>query len=127
MIEFVPYIFHILLSLATGLVAIILYRKSGKFGLVLISVTFFLSVVPSMVNLAMGGPYLYLRLREQGYTPVEIGVFSVYLFLLNSAFQIVFTIVVIAGLVKSLRRLEEIIWKSSLLIFWLCCCFYVSW
>ena len=72
MLKFIPYIFQISLSLAIGLLAFFLYKESEKIGLLLISVAFFLSAVPSIVNLA----FLPLRLKEQGYTPVEIGVFS---------------------------------------------------
>jgi hypothetical protein len=100
MIEFASYLFQICLSFAIGLVALVLYRKNRKLGMALISIGFFLGAVPSIVKLALGGPYLSLRLIEQGYTAVEIGVFFFYLFLLNSAFQIVFAIIVMAGLIK---------------------------
>jgi hypothetical protein len=78
MIEFTPYIFQISLSLGVGLVAIFLYTKSRKLGLALISIAFFLSAVPSIVHLALGGPYPVPRLLEQGYTAAEIGVFYFY-------------------------------------------------
>ena len=100
MIEFVPDIVQILFPLAIGLVAIFLYTKSRKLGLALIGVAFFVSIVPSAVNLALGGPYLPLRLRDQGYTMHEIGAFYYYLFLLRGTFYIVFSILVIAGLIK---------------------------
>lgn len=101
MIEFVPYIFQISLWLAVGLVEFVLCRKSGKLGFALVGIAFFLLAVPSIVNLALGGSYLPIRLMEQGYTSYEIGVFTnVYLNLLSNAFRIVFAIIVVAGLVK---------------------------
>jgi hypothetical protein len=103
MIEFIPYIFQILLSLVIGLVTIFLHKESEKSGLLLISIAFFISAVPTILSLALGAPYLALQLMEQGYTAAEIGVFHFYLFLVSSAFQIVFAIFVIAGLVKLSR------------------------
>jgi len=100
MIELIPDIVQILFPLAIGLVAFFLYTKNRKFGLALIWVAFFLSAVPSIVNLALGGPYLALRLMEQGYTPVEMAEFYFFLFLLRSAIQIAFAVLVIVGLVK---------------------------
>jgi len=100
MIEFIPYIFQISLSLAIGLVAIFLYTESKRTGLALFSVAFFLSAVPSIVHLALGGPYLVLRLSEQGYTPVDIGMFQIYLYLFSVMFNVIFALFVIAGLVK---------------------------
>ena len=104
MIEFIPYVFAITLSLTIGLVSISLYRKSGKSGLALISFGFFLNAIPSAVNLAMGGPYLALRLMDQGYTTDEIGAIYSYLYLFGGAIQIVFAIVVIVGLVKLAKQ-----------------------
>jgi len=60
MIEFIPNIFQISLSLAVGLVAIFLYTKSRRMGLALVSVAFFLSAVPSSVHLALGDPIMFL-------------------------------------------------------------------
>lgn len=99
MIEFIPDIFQSFIPLFVGLIAIFLYTKSKKLGLALIGVAFLLSAVPSIVNIALGGPYLSSQLVEQGYTTFEIGVFFYHLFLLRSAFQIVFAILVLAGLV----------------------------
>ncbi|MCW4019971.1 MAG: hypothetical protein NWF14_01900 [Candidatus Bathyarchaeota archaeon] len=76
-------------------------RKSG---LALIGVAFFINAVPSVVNMALGGPYLTLRLIEQGYTIAEIGMLNFQLFLVNSAFEIIFAIIAMAGLVKLSRQ-----------------------
>ena len=100
MIEFIPYVFQISLSLAIGLVAIFLYTKSRRMGLALVSAAFFLSAVPSIVQLSLGGPYLVPRLLEQGYTLVDIGMFQMYLYLFSVMFQVIFAIAVIAGLIK---------------------------
>lgn len=97
MIEFVPDILQISFPCAVGLVAFFLYRETGRFGLALISAAFFLSAVPSTVRLAMGGPYWTFWLRDQGYTPYLIGTFNLFM---NITFQIIFAILVIAGLVK---------------------------
>ena len=104
MIEFIPYILQISLSLAVGLVSVFLYSRNKRFGLALLSVGFFLNAVPSVVNLALGGPYLTLRLMDQGYTSAEIGVVYSYLFLFSGAIEIIFAVLVIAGIVELAKQ-----------------------
>jgi hypothetical protein len=100
MIEYIPDIIQILFPLAIGMITIFLYRKSQKSGLMLVSVGFFAGMVPSIVKLALGGPYWVLRLMDQGYTVYQVGLFHLFLWILGAAFQAVFAILVIAGLAK---------------------------
>ncbi|MGD8505341.1 MAG: hypothetical protein PVF15_01595 [Candidatus Bathyarchaeota archaeon] len=100
MIGFIPDIVQIALPLAVGLVAIRLYGRTGRFGLKLIGVAFFLSGVPSMVKLGLGGPYLTLSLVNLGITGYQLGLFQLFLWILSGTFQAVFAILAIAGLVK---------------------------
>lgn len=100
MIEFIPYVVEILFPLVVGGLAFFLYRNSRKAGLTLVAVGFFLSVVPAIVRLALGGPYWALLLRDQGYTVYQVGMLQLYLWILGAAFQTVFSILVVAGLVK---------------------------
>ncbi|MGD8505677.1 MAG: hypothetical protein PVF15_03325 [Candidatus Bathyarchaeota archaeon] len=100
MIGFIPDIVQIALPLAVGLVAIRLHRRTGRFGLKLISVVFFLSAVPSMVRIGLGGPYLAFRLMDLGFTAYQYGLFQLFLWILNATFQAVFAVLTVIGLVK---------------------------
>jgi len=100
MIEFIPNIVEIVFPLAVGMSAFSIYQKSQKTGLMLVSVAFFLSAVPSIVKLALGGPYMILWLHDQGYTVYQLGMIQLFLWIFGAAFQAVFAILVIAGLVK---------------------------
>ena len=100
MIEFVPHIIQILIPLAVGLVAAFLFRQKKELGLALMSAAFFVSAVPAVVDLALGGPFLVQRLHEQGYTAVEIAMFHLYLFVGNVAFEIVSAALFVVGLFK---------------------------
>jgi hypothetical protein len=100
MLEFMPFLFPIVLYIVIGIVAFILYQDTRRSGLVMIAVAFFLISVPSVVNLALGGPYMALRLHEQGLTISEIGVFNLYLFIFASAFHTTFAVLLLIGLFK---------------------------
>jgi len=103
MIEFVPYIIQILIPLAMGLVAAFLFRQKKELGLALMSAAFFVSAIPAVVNLGLGGPYLALRLHEQGYTAVEIGMSNLYLFAVSVSFEIVSAVLFVVGLFRLSR------------------------
>lgn len=100
MIEFIPYIIQILIPIAVGLVAASLFRQKRNLGLALMSAAFFVSAVPAVVDLALGGPFLAQRLHEQGYTAIEIAMFNLYLFILSVAFETVSAALFIVGLFK---------------------------
>ncbi|HKZ93166.1 MAG TPA: hypothetical protein VJ249_01115 [Candidatus Bathyarchaeia archaeon] len=100
MIEFVPDVVAILFPVLVGLVTAFLFKRNRKSGFALISAAFIISAIPAIVTLALGGPYFIVRLRTQGYTLEQIGVVSAYLFIVRSAFQAAFVILVILGLIK---------------------------
>jgi hypothetical protein len=104
MLEFIPLLFPIVLDVVIGIVTLILYQEIKRSGLAMIAVAFFLISVPSIVNLALGGPYMALRLRDQGLTAAEIGILNFYLFLVASAFQVVFAVLFLMGLFKLSRK-----------------------
>jgi hypothetical protein len=107
MIEFIPSIVEISFPLAVGLVAILLHGRTGRFGLKLIGVAFFLSVVPGMVELGLGGPYLAFRLMNLGFTVYQVGLFHLFLWILSVTFQAVFTIFTVIGLVKLSTKIRQ--------------------
>lgn len=100
MIEFIPRIVEISFPLAVGLIVMRLHARTGRFGLKLISVAFFLSAVPGMVELGLGQPYLAFRLLNLGFTEYQVGLFHLFLWILSVTFQAVFAILTIIGLVK---------------------------
>ena len=105
MLEFIPYIFPILMNVAVGLVILLLFLEKRKTGLEIISIAFFLNSLPNLVSLLLGGPYFALRLANQGFTAAEIGVFNLYLFLFSSGMYAIFALLVIFG-VHSLSQGE---------------------
>jgi hypothetical protein len=104
MLEFIPLLFPIVLDVVIGIVTLILYQEIKRSGLAMIAVAFFLISVPDIVNLALGGPYMALRLRDQGLTAAEIGILNFYLFLVASAFHVVFAVLFLMGLFKLSRK-----------------------
>jgi hypothetical protein len=105
MIEFIPYIIEMMVPLAVGVLALFLYRTHQKRGLPLVAAGFFLSAIPAVVRLALGGPYWALWLRDQGYTTYQMGMIQLYLWIFGAASQAVFAILVVAGLIQLSRNL----------------------
>lgn len=103
MIEFLPHIIQILIPLALSLVAAYVFRRKKELGFALMSAAFFISAIPAIVNLALGGPHLALKLHEQGYTAVEIGMFNLYLFIVSAAFEVVAAVLFVVGLFRLSR------------------------
>lgn len=103
-IEFIPYIIEIAVPVAIGVLALFLYRTHQKRGLPLVAAGFFLSAIPAVVKLALGGPYWALWFRDQGYTTYQMGMIHLYLWIVGAAFQAVFAILVLAGLVQLSRH-----------------------
>lgn len=104
MIEFIPYIIETIVPLTIGVLALFLYRTHQKRGLPLVAVGFFLSAIPAVVRLALGGPYWALWLRQQGYTTYQMGVIQLYLWIAGAVSQAVFAILVVAGLFQLSRH-----------------------
>lgn len=70
------------------------------------SAAFFISAVPALVNLALGGPYFIPRLAEQGYTATEIGTVTFYLFAMSIIFETASAIIFLVGLFRLTRKLK---------------------
>ena len=103
LLEFLPDILHVLIPGLVGLVAAFKYKQKKELGLALMNAAFFISTLPAIVNLALGGPYLAPRLTEQGYTVVEIGMINLYLFAMSIAFETVSAILFVVGLFRLTR------------------------
>ncbi len=69
-------------------------------GLLLVAVAFFLIAVPSIIRLALGGPYIMFRFMEMGWTMYKAGEFMFFLSLFGDILRVIFAILVVAGLVK---------------------------
>jgi len=100
LIEFLPDILHILILGLVGLVAAFKYKQKKELGLALMSAAFFISTIPAIANLVLGGPYLAPRLIEQGYTVVEIGMIDLYLFVMSIVIETVSAILFVVGLIR---------------------------
>ena len=95
-----------MIPVSVGLVAAFKYRQKGEQGVALMSAAFFISAVPALVNLALGGPYLYQQLSEQGYTSTEMGTVSLYLFAMSIIFETASAIIFLVGLFRLTRKLK---------------------
>jgi uncharacterized membrane protein YwaF len=104
MIELLPNIFHILLSLAVVFVAYMLYKRTGKGGLVLIGLGFLILAIPYFIDLAMGGPTFPAKMEAAGYSLAYIGMVTFYKLFFTTAMEIAFAILVIVGLIKTARK-----------------------
>ena len=106
MLEFFPYISHILIFLFIGIISLILYIVEKKFGLLFCCIGFFLMVLPDVASLALGGPYFAIRLIEQGYSAAQVGLFSIYLQTFTFIVEVISIVFIIVGLIK-LAKLEK--------------------
>jgi hypothetical protein len=104
MIELLPDIFHILLTLAVVFVAYWLYKRTSKRGLILVGLGFLILSVPYFIDLAMGGPDFAANMKAAGYPTEYIEMIAFYKFFFTAAMEIVFAILVIIGLVKTARK-----------------------
>lgn len=100
MIELLPDIFHILLSLAVVLVAYTLYKRTGNTGLAFLGFGFLVLTVPYFINLALGGPNFAANMSDAGYPTAYIGMIAFYRFIFTAALELAFAILVILGLLK---------------------------
>lgn len=67
-------------------------------------VGFLVEIIPSLIRLALGGPYITDRLREQGLTASEIGQFLFLLYLVEAAVFLAFAVLVLVGLASLARE-----------------------
>jgi hypothetical protein len=106
LIEFLPYVLQALIPVSVGVVAAFKYRQKGEQGIAFMSAAFFISAIPALVNLALGGPYLYPRLAQQGYSSAEMGTVSLYLFATSIIFETASAIIFLIGLFRLTRKLK---------------------
>jgi len=106
LIEFLPFLIPISVSALVGIVSLFLYLDTKKTGFLMIGIGFMISALPNLVRLALGGPYLAVRLRERGLTTFEIGQFLFVLELINMSMVIVSALLVLVGLVLFMRNFK---------------------
>lgn len=104
MIELLPDIFHILLSLAVVFVTYMLYKRTGKGGLVFIGLGFLILAIPYFIDLAMGGPNFPTKMKDAGYPSTYVEMVTFYKTFFTIAMEIVFAILVVIGLIKISRK-----------------------
>jgi len=98
LIEFLPLLVPVSVSALIGTFSLYLYLPTRKNGFVLIGIGFLTTVIPSLIRLALGGPYLPLLLRDRGLSVTEIARFLFVLSLIDVAITIVFAAMVLVGL-----------------------------
>ena len=107
MIEFLPFLIPTSLSALVAIASLFLYFKTRKTGFALIGIGFLLITIPTLVTLALGGPYIPVKLYEKGFSVAEIGEFIFLLGLLDMSLTIVFALLVLIGLVLFMRDFKK--------------------
>jgi len=103
LIEYLPILVPMSVSALVGIVSLFLYFETRKTGYVLIGVGFLTNIIPGLVELALGGPYLALRLYERGLSVTEIGQFLFVINVSGTLLVIVFALLVLIGLILFMR------------------------
>jgi len=103
LIEFLPLLIPMSVFALIGIVSLFLYFETRKTGFVLIGVGFLTNMLPSLAKLALGGPYLPIRLQERGLSTTEIGQFLFVLSLIDMSIIIIFALLVLIGLILFMR------------------------
>jgi len=108
LVEFLPLLTPMFMFALIGALSIFWYTKTRRTGFAWIGTGFLVEIIPSLIRLALGGPYLAMRLViEQGLSPSEIGQFFFLLYLVETAVSVGFTVLVLVGLVSLAREVQR--------------------
>lgn len=99
MIELLSYLIPTLVYILIGVFSLYLYFRVRKGGFFIVGISFLVATVPSLVRLALGGPYLVTMLLDKGLSVREISEFLSILGLIEMGIIVVFAVLVLVGLV----------------------------
>ena len=105
---YLPYLPLLIFGVVGGIVSIYFYAEIKKAGFLLLGIGFILLAVPNLLYVALGGGNLPSILLGRGLTVAEIGLYLGILGLVNFGFQIVFIVLVLAGLFLLRREISKI-------------------
>lgn len=98
LIDYIPFLIPMVLFALIGAFSLFWYTRTRKTGFVWIGIGFIVQIFPNLISLALGGPFLALRLYERGLNVSEIGRFLFLLYLVETAISIAFIVLVLVGL-----------------------------
>jgi len=104
-LEFLPDIVPFSVYALIGIVSLYLYIKWKKTGFMLIGIGFLANALAPLINLALGAPYIPLRLLESGLTYAEVSQFMLYLYLVDLTLLAIFTALVLVGLFLLMKEI----------------------
>jgi hypothetical protein len=81
-----------------------LYHRVRRTGFLVIGISFLIGMIPNLVNLALGGPYLVETLLSRGWDVREISTLLSTLSVLQMSITVVSTILILVGLVLLARN-----------------------
>jgi len=104
--EFLPYLVPSIVSALIGIFSFYLYYRVRKVGFAVIGISFLVGIIPSLVNLALGGSYLPLTPLDRGLDVREIGVFLSTMSFVQMVITVANAVLVSAGLVLLSRDFQ---------------------
>ena len=106
MMEFLPYLVPSIVSALIGIFSFYLYYRVRKAGFAVIGISFLVGIIPGLVNLALGGPYLALTLLDRGLDVREIGAFLSTMSFVQMVVTVANAVLVSVGLVLLSRDFQ---------------------
>jgi hypothetical protein len=88
-----------------GALSLFWYTRTRRIGFAWIGIGFVVGIIPDL-GLALE-PSLVSRLLQQGFNISQIGQFLFLLYLVNTAVFVVFTVLVLVGLVSLAREVQK--------------------
>ena len=99
MADLLQYLLPTILSAVVGVFSLYLYHRVRRTGFLAIGISFLIGMIPNLVNLAFGGPYLVETLLSRGWDVRQVSALLSILSVLQMSITLVSTILILAGLV----------------------------
>jgi hypothetical protein len=104
MADFLQYLLPTALSALVGVFSFCLYYRVRRTGFLVIGISFLIGMIPNLVNLAYGGPYLVETLLSRGWDVREVSMLLSILSILQMSVTVVSAVLVLVGLVLLSRN-----------------------
>ena len=105
LVEFLPLLAPMFMFALIGALSLFWYTRTRRTGFAWIGIGFMVGIIPDL-GLALE-PSLVSRLLQQGFNISQIGQFLFLLYLVNTAVFVVFTVLVLVGLVSLAREAKK--------------------
>jgi Na+/proline symporter len=105
LIEYIPLFLPVFMFALIGALSLFWYTRTRRIGFAWIGIGFVVGIIPDL-GLALE-PSLVSGLLQQGLNAYEIRQFLFLLYLINTAVSVVFTVLVLVGLVSLAREAKK--------------------